>query len=73
VPLHQLTSHFLVVMLLVSGIAPLFSCQRAQAWHGEQKLIILGIDGMDPQLLKQFISEGRMPNFARLSEKGSFR
>src|SRR5262249_42788073 len=37
------------------------------------KLIILGIDGMDPQLLQQFMREGRMPNFAKLAEQGSFR
>ena len=36
-------------------------------------MIILGIDGMDPQLLKQFMQEGKMPNFSRLAEQGSFR
>ncbi len=42
-------------------------------WHGDQKLIILGIDGMDPQLLKKFMAEGKMPNFSTLAQKGSFR
>ena len=28
---------------------------------------------MDPQLLKQYIAEGRMPNFSVLAQKGSFR
>jgi predicted AlkP superfamily phosphohydrolase/phosphomutase len=51
---------------------PLFSCQ-SRKWHGERKLIILGIDGMDPQLLKQFMAEGKMPNFSNLAQKGSFR
>ena len=45
----------------------------APKWHGDQKLIILGIDGMDPQLLKKFMAEGRMPNFSALAQKGSFR
>ena len=40
---------------------------------GDQKLIILGIDGMDPQLLKKFMAEGKMPNFSALAQKGSFR
>ena len=41
------------------------SCQRAGGeWHGDQKLIILGIDGMDPQLLERFIKDGKMPNTA---------
>jgi len=60
--------------LLFSAIALLPSCQRAGSdWHGEKKLIILGIDGMDPQLLKQFMHEGKMPNFSRLASQGSFR
>ncbi|NQU42094.1 alkaline phosphatase family protein, partial [bacterium] len=36
------------------------------------KMLILGIDGMDPVLLQQYVSEGRMPNFQRLIEKGDF-
>jgi hypothetical protein len=59
-------------LAVLSATLLLSACQHA-SWHGQQKLIILGIDGMDPQLLKQFIREGKMPNFARLAEKGSFR
>jgi predicted AlkP superfamily phosphohydrolase/phosphomutase len=52
----------------------LTSCQRGHAeWNGGKKLIVLGIDGMDPRLLKKFMQEGKMPNFARLAEQGSFR
>ena len=58
----------LVVAMVLS------SCVRSGAhWRGQQKLIILGIDGMDPQLLEQFMREGQMPNFARLAAQGSFR
>ncbi len=54
--------------------ATLPSCRTAHAeWRGEQKLIILGIDGMDPQLLRQFMREGKMPNFAKLAAQGDFR
>ncbi len=35
-------------------------------------MVILGIDGMDPQLLTKFMHEGHMPNFARLAAMGSF-
>ena len=37
-----------------------------------KRVIVLGIDGMDPQLLRQFIDEGRMPHFERLATIGSF-
>src|SRR6202162_4653791 len=60
--------------LLLAAAALLPSCQHTRGeWHGDQRLIILGIDGMDPQLLKQFMQQGKMPNFFRLAEQGSFR
>jgi predicted AlkP superfamily phosphohydrolase/phosphomutase len=61
-------------VLIIVGGASLISCRRGQThWHGNHKLIILGIDGMDPQLLTQFVREGKMPNFAKLIQQGSFR
>jgi predicted AlkP superfamily phosphohydrolase/phosphomutase len=38
-----------------------------------EHMIVLGIDGMDPTLLEQFIAAGRMPNCKRLQESGSFQ
>ncbi len=35
-----------------------------------QKVIVLGIDGMDPSLLKRFIAEGHMPAFAKFLDIG---
>ncbi|MCP4231469.1 MAG: hypothetical protein GY771_15155 [bacterium] len=35
-----------------------------------QKVIVLGIDGMDPALLKRFIASGHMPAFTKFLEKG---
>ena len=36
--------------LLVCATAVLLLSCQPRKWHGDQKLIILGIDGMDPQL-----------------------
>jgi predicted AlkP superfamily phosphohydrolase/phosphomutase len=50
------------------------SCRSAPVHaHSDQRLIILGIDGMDPQLLHRFMREGKMPNFAKLEAHGDFR
>ncbi len=38
-----------------------------------KKVIILGIDGMDPNLLKKYVDEGIMPNFQRLISEGDFK
>ncbi|RPI23777.1 MAG: hypothetical protein EHM61_18875 [Acidobacteria bacterium] len=45
--------------------------------RGEQppkkKVVILGIDGMDPQILKGFADQGVLPNFSKLMAKGDFK
>ena len=35
--------------------------------------VILGFDGMDPELADRFIKEGKLPNLAKLREQGTFR
>lgn len=30
------------------------------------KLMVLGVDGMDPRLSKKYIDEGKMPNLKKL-------
>lgn len=39
---------------------------------GTKRVIILGLDGMDPKLIRQWMAEGHMPNFKKLSETGTF-
>jgi predicted AlkP superfamily phosphohydrolase/phosphomutase len=38
-----------------------------------RRVVILGLDGMDPGLVTKFIRDGRMPNFQKLAERGVFR
>jgi predicted AlkP superfamily phosphohydrolase/phosphomutase len=38
-----------------------------------KRAVILGFDGMDPELTDRFINEGRLPNLAKLRENGTFR
>ena len=38
-----------------------------------KRAVILGFDGMDPELTERFISEGKLPNLAKLREQGTFR
>ena len=37
----------------------------------KKKIIVLGIDGMDPYLTKEYMRRGLMPNFTKLALKGS--
>ncbi len=38
-----------------------------------KRLLVLGIDGMDPVLLQRYMDQGRMPNFQAFAQRGSFR
>jgi len=38
-----------------------------------KKVFILGFDGLDPKILKQFVQAGKLPNFKRLMEHGDHR
>ena len=38
-----------------------------------QKAIFLGLDGLDAGLVERFMAEGKLPNFARLRDMGSYR
>ena len=39
----------------------------------ENKILILGVDGMDPRLSKKLMDDGRMPNLKRLYDEGACR
>lgn len=46
---------------------------RRSPSRGLRRLIVLGVDGMDPQLLQRFLDANRLPNCRRLIEMGGFR
>ena len=37
-----------------------------------ERAVIMGFDGMDPDLADRFMNEGRLPNLAKLRDKGTF-
>ena len=37
------------------------------------KIIVLGVDGMDPNLTKKFVEEGILPNVKKFLERGVAR
>ena len=37
-----------------------------------QRVVIVGLDGQDPELTDKFLAEGLLPNFKRLQERGSY-
>lgn len=41
--------------------------------RGTKKLLVLGIDGMDPKLTKKYLVAGRMPNMQKIIDRGARR
>ncbi len=39
---------------------------------GGSRVVVLGLDGLDPQAVDLLLSEGQLPNFARLREDGAY-
>ena len=43
--------------------------RRAKA----KRVVIIGLDGMEPTLVEKYMAEGRMPNFTRLAKQGCYK
>ena len=60
-----------VYVLLLPFVLLPAACGR-DAPRVEQRLVILGFDGMDPVLTRQWMDDGSLPNFSRLADMGGF-
>jgi hypothetical protein len=56
-----------LAVLLVAGGA----CRDAHRTVG-RRVIVLGFDGLDYEVTKDLMARGRLPNFSRLAERGTF-
>jgi predicted AlkP superfamily phosphohydrolase/phosphomutase len=59
-----------VATLLVLAVALTACGPRRGESRFSQKLVILGFDGMDPDLVQRFVAERKLPNIARLIQQG---
>ncbi len=46
--------------------------KKAYSRSRADRMIIMGLDGLDPKIVDRLISEGKLPNFARLKESGTY-
>jgi predicted AlkP superfamily phosphohydrolase/phosphomutase len=71
-----LAAFFLAFLKLVTY--PFRAVVRALRWRKAlrrarvRQVVIVGLDGQDPELTDRFLREGLLPNFARLAERGSY-
>lgn len=61
----------LVTVLLAALAFGLGGCEK-KSERADQRLIMLGFDGLDPKLCKELLDAGRLPNLAKLAAEGTF-
>jgi len=61
----------LVHALAGSLVLPYVRCQRPVRAEG-RRVVVLGLDGLDPKLVRRLIQQGRGRNFERLARMGTF-
>jgi predicted AlkP superfamily phosphohydrolase/phosphomutase len=77
-------SLWVMLTAMLSGILALFTWpvrflirmirgRKAFARSRIKKCVVLGLDGMDYALTKQYLAEGKLPNLAKLQEQGCFK
>ena len=57
-----------------SATGAALSCGSAPQKAGTgRRVVVLGLDGLDPKIIRALMNEGRAPNFRKLAALGSFR
>src|SRR6476659_8421257 len=51
----------------------LLAARPLTARAAQQKVIVLGFDGVDARYTEQWMNEGKLPNLAKLRDAGTFR
>lgn len=51
----------------------IFGPRATQAAARGRRVLVLAFDGLDPRLLDEYLAAGRLPNFARLRDRGVYR
>jgi predicted AlkP superfamily phosphohydrolase/phosphomutase len=59
--------------MLLRRLALLVLLLAASAGYSQQKVIVLGFDGVDARYTEQWMNEGKLPNLAKLRAQGTFR
>ena len=60
----------LVHAAVLAAFATALGCSSPTQSSFKQKLVILGFDGMDPDLARMWMEQGKLPNMAKLAAQG---
>lgn len=69
----RITKVVLVGLLVTMSAVAGWQCTKSKASVSEKKVVVLGFDGMDPQVLTRLMDQGRLPNLQKLRETGDYK
>jgi hypothetical protein len=72
-----------VMGLLILGLVGVLAVVIGKSWWGERakwpesqfehRVVILGFDGLSPEIVEPMMGAGKLENFRKLSQEGSYR
>ncbi len=66
--IRLITCLVIVIIVLIIILRPANKMSNAKY----KKVLLIGIDGMDPKISEKLMSEGKLPNFKKLADNGTF-
>ncbi len=63
------------IFIILAMLSVLSGCERTRTMAEHplySRVLLMGIDGMDPKIISRLMEEGKLPHFKKLSEDGSF-
>lgn len=64
---------FTILTLPVRTIYLFFKRRKTRQNSRARRVIVLGFDGLDPNLCREYMAAGKLPNLKRLGESGTFK
>ena len=63
----------LLLTIMFLGLITIGVTMTKKGSKFDKKIVILGFDGLSPEIIEPMMEEGRLPNFSLLKERGSYR
>jgi predicted AlkP superfamily phosphohydrolase/phosphomutase len=63
---------FIIAAVIVIGLGVAGVIMNKKESNFDKKIVILGFDGLSPKIIETMMEEGKLPNFSKLKEQGSY-
>lgn len=67
-----INKEFIVILIVLLGLFIANNLISISEQKMNKKILLIGIDALDPKIIDKLMEEGKLPNFKRLKEMGSY-